>query len=120
MRSGYGYSISVKMNVSATSGAEYTEGQCASVYLPEYEYSKTNNKYCTLELVDGVFQFVENSASTESARIVFMPVWYPDGGYTVKVVITDIWTPAGVMSITGISNTITVSGTIFDDWFVGA
>ncbi|PWL98706.1 MAG: hypothetical protein DBY04_03395 [Clostridiales bacterium] len=120
MRSGYGYTISVKMNVSATSGADYTKGQCASAYLPEYEYSKTKNEYCTLELVDGTFQFAPNTASAESARIVFMPVWYPDGDYTVKVVITNVWTPAGVISVTGISNAITVSGTIFDDWFVGA
>ena len=120
MRSGYGYTISVKMNVSATSGADYTKGQCAAAYLPEYEYSKTKNEYCTLELVDGTFQFATNTASAESARIVFMPVWYPDGGYTVKVVITDVWTPAGVVSVTGISNTITVSGTVFDDFYVGA
>ena len=120
MRSGYGYTISVKMNVSATSGADYTKGQCASAYLPEYKYSKTKNEYCTLELVDDTFQFATNTASAESARIVFMPVWYPDGGYTVKVVITDVWTPAGVVSVTGISNTITVSGTVFDDFYVGA
>ena len=120
MRSGYGYTISVKMSVSATNGADYTKGQCAAAYLPEYEYSKTKNEYCTLELVDDTFQFATNTASAESARIVFMPVWYPDGGYTVKVVITDVWTPAGVISVTGISNTITVSGTVFDDWFVGA
>ena len=120
MRSGYGYTISVKMNVSATSGADYTKGQCASAYLPEYKYSKTKNEYCTLELVDGTFQFTTNTASAESARIVFMPVWYPDGGYTVKVVITDVWTPAGVVSVTGISNTITVSGTVFDDFYVGS
>ncbi|MBQ9749906.1 MAG: MucBP domain-containing protein, partial [Clostridia bacterium] len=120
MRSGYGYTISVKMNVSATSGADYTKGQCASAYLPEYEYSKTKNEYCTLELVDDTFQFATNTASAESARIVFMPVWYPDGGYTLKVVITDVWTPTGVVSVTGISNTITVSGTVFDDFYVGA
>ena len=120
MRSGYGYTISVKMNVSATSGADYTKEQCASAYLPEYEYSKTKNEYCTLELVDDTFQFAANTASAESARIVFMPVWYPDGGYTVKVVITDVWTPAGVVSVTGISNAITVSGTVFDDFYVGS
>ena len=37
-----------------------------------------------------------------------------------KVVITDVWTPTGVVSVTGISNTITVSGTVFDDFYVGA
>lgn len=95
MRSGYGYTISVQLTYTITGDADHTEGQCASAYLPEYMYASKQNEYCTLELIGEEYQFVQNTDAIDAERIVFMPVWYPDGEYIVKVTVTDIWTPNG-------------------------
>ena len=120
MRSGYGYTISVQLIYTITGDADHTKGQCASAYLPEYMYASKQNEYCTLELIGEEYQFVQNTDAIDAERIVFMPVWYPDGEYIVKVTVTDIWTPNGKLSVSALSNPIHVEGSVFDDWFVGS
>ena len=120
MKSGYGYTLSASIVYSTTGDADYIKSQCASAYLPEYMYTSRQNEYCTLDLVGEEYQFVQNIDTIDSERIVFMPVWYPDGEYIVKVTITDIWTPNGKLSVSALSNTINVKGSVFDDWFVGS
>jgi len=48
----------------------------------------------------------------------FTPLWYPDGSYTVKVFKSDCWTPSGMMTAASVTNTITISGSAYDDWYV--
>ena len=44
------------------------------------------------------------------------PIWYPDGEYTVKYAVYDLWTPAGMLT----GNTyalIRINGSMYDDYY---
>lgn len=51
--------------------------------------------------------------------LVYTPVWYPDGKYSVKVVKSDAWTPMGMLKSEDVISNITLSGNMYDDWYVG-
>ena len=44
---------------------------------------------------------------------------YPNGNYTVSVTATDVWTPAGMISLVRNSNAIKIVDSAYDDWYVG-
>ena len=128
MKSGYGFSVYTRSLIAGISGyttpltSAYTLPQYSYVLYPEYNYSYTSGKATTLERY--------NETSTASAyyrlpnfgeygRVHFTPLWFPDGTYAVKIVQSDCWTPAGMISCTIIPNTITISGNAYDDWYVG-
>ena len=121
MKSGYGYGISLNNGVKTLSGytaaptAAYTNAQYALALFPEFGYAQTSNNCRTLELVSGKWNFRENS---DYGRIHFTPLWYPDGNYTAAVLQSDCWTPAGMISRMSDTNTITISGSAYDDWFI--
>ena len=122
MKSGYGYGISQNNGVKTLSGytaapaAAYTNAQYALALFPEFGYAQTQDNSRTLELVSGKWIFRENS---DYGRIHFTPLWYPDGNYTAAVLQSDCWTPAGMISRLSNTNTITISGSAYDDWFIG-
>ena len=122
MKSGYGYGISLNNGVKTLSGytaapaAAYTNAQYALALFPEFGYAQTSNNCRTLELTSGKWMFRENS---DYGRIHFTPLWYPDGNYTAAVLQSDCWTPAGMISRMCNTNTITISGSAYDDWFIG-
>ena len=122
MKSGYGYGISLNNGVKTLSGytaaptAAYTNAQYALALFPEFGYAQTQDNSRTLELVSGKWIFRENS---DYGRIHFTPLWYPDGNYTAAVLQSDCWTPAGMISRVSNTNTITISGSAYDDWFIG-
>ena len=122
MKSGYGYGISLNNSVKTLSGytaaptAAYTNAQYALALFPEFGYAQTQDNSRTLELVSGKWIFRENS---DYGRIHFTPLWYPDGNYTAAVLQSDCWTPAGMISRVSNTNTITISGSAYDDWFIG-
>lgn len=125
MKSGYGITISLIPTLSNYGGFEMpssdaiTTVQAVSVLLPEYMYSTDVGTYRTLELFNGAFCFAENSEADANARVHFLPVYLMDGNYTVCVIAGEFWTPVGKIGATGHANPINVSGTIYDDYYVG-
>jgi len=123
IKSGYGIEISFAPYTYTPSGyttapqSAYTLPQSAYACFLEYGYSETNGCYCTLELVDGAYHFIENPASVTGEKTHFTPLWTPNGNYIVSVTATDCWTPLGLICTTQNSNNMTINGTIYDDWY---
>ena len=125
IRSGYGFTISFSPTVITVSGynnpgsSAYTSVQSVYATFPEFNYATINGNCRTLRLVNGKWQFAQNSNAADNGRIHFIPVWFADGNYTVSVTASRVWTPAGIISATRTSNTINIDGSIFDDYYVG-
>lgn len=120
MRSGYGVKISVNGTVhSSAPTSQYTVGQTAISYFPEFAYK---SYWRLLDLTkDGdafSFAFKPNIYSTYNRRVHFTPVWYPDGQYAVFTFLEDAWTPAGQLKA-DLSDCVTIDGSVYDDRHVG-
>lgn len=126
IRSGYGFTISYTPTVTAVSGYSdpgrnaYTDVQSVYAVFPEFNYASTTGNCRTLAYTDGRWQFVQNDNALDNERIHFIPVWFADGNYTVSVTASRVWTPAGVISAARTTNTFTIDGSIFDDYYVGS
>ena len=92
MKSGYGVEVSVEPLVQYGSGvADYdiTPIQNAVATFPEFGYQTYDR---LLEQVDArSWSFKQNPYSYYSNRIHYIPLWYPDGDYTVPVCVFDAW-----------------------------
>lgn len=121
MKSGYGFGISLSNGVRALSGCtmpsadSYTLSQYAIAKFPEFSYLTSLNKNRTLELVSGKWIFRQNGSY---GRLHFTPLWYPDGNYTAMVEQSDLWTPAGMITRKANTNSVTIKGSAYDDWYV--
>ena len=71
---------------------------------------------CTMILNEDNCYTLPYNTSTLN-KVHYIPIWYPDGDYKVKFVVSDIWTPIGMLSMINESNSIEVSGTLYDDWY---
>lgn len=122
MKSGYGLSLALTNNNKSVSGytmpssAAYTKPQFAYALMPEFDYSTKNGEYRTLDLVSSEWKFRPNGTY---GRIHFTPIWYPNGKYIMSVTQSDCWTPAGMITRTTNTNTINISESAYDDWYVG-
>lgn len=125
MRSGYGFTISYVPTISTASGYAtpernaYTAVQYACATFPEFNYEETAGNCRTLVCIDGEYMFVENGDSVNGERVHYIPVWVEDGNYTVSVIATEVWTPAGKISAVRNANVLVIDGTIYDDYYVG-
>ena len=125
MKSGYGISLAWNLKLIAMSGysmpdsSAYTEAQTIMALIPEYGYSTDAGKYRSLEMAGGVYSFVENRDADGNARLHFVPVYVANGNYTVSVTATQIWTPAGMITAIRNANTLTIDGTVYDDYYQG-
>ena len=125
MKSGYGITLNWNPALVAKSGYimpgtdAYTEAQIVYATFPEFGYSVASEKYRTLEKVGGAYQFIANPNADKNERVHFIPVYVQDGSYTVSVTATQIWTPAGMITAIRNANTLTINGTIYDDYYVG-
>ena len=125
MKSGYGITLNWNPALVAKSGYimpnadAYTEAQEVYATFPEFGFSTASEKYRTLEKVGGAYQFIANPNADKDERVHFIPVYVQDGSYTVSVTATQIWTPAGMITAVRNSNTLTINGTIYDDYYVG-
>lgn len=125
MKSGYGISVSYTPGIENINGyahpdsGAYTGIQTAYALFPEFGYSTDNGKYRTLEKADGKWQFEPNTLADRNGRIHFTPLWFPDGDYVVSVTASDFWTPAGMISGSRNASAITISGSAYDDWYLG-
>ena len=125
MKSGYGIALSWNPALIAKSGYimpgadAYTEAQEVYATFPEFGYSVASEKYRTLEKVGGAYQFIANPNADKNERVHFIPVYVQDGSYAVSVTATQIWTPAGMISAVCNANTLTIDGTVYDDYYQG-
>jgi hypothetical protein len=122
MKSGYGISMSIDNTMSPLSGYSaadekaYTSSQFCNALFPEYSYREASDKMKTLGLKDNkwVFRNYKNYSNTH-----FTPLWYPNGNYIVHTIQSDAWTPCGMITRKANTNTIKISESAYDDWYVG-
>lgn len=92
MKSGYGVEVNVEPLVQYGGGvADYdiTPIQNAVTTFPEFSYETYDR---LLEKVDTrSWSFKQNPFSYYGSRIHYIPLWYPDGDYTVPVCVFDAW-----------------------------
>ena len=125
MKSGYGITLNWNPALVAKSGYimpnadAYTEAQNVYAVFPEFGFSTANEKYRTLEKVGGAYGFITNPNADKNERVHFIPVYVQDGSYTVSVTATQIWTPAGMITAIRNANTLTINGTVYDDYYQG-
>ena len=125
MKSGYGITLNWNPALVAKSGYimpgadAYTEAQEVYATFPEFGFSMANEKYRTLEKVGGIYQFIANPNADKNERVHFIPVYVQDGKYTVSVTATQIWTPAGMITAIRNANTLSIDGTVYDDYYQG-
>ena len=123
MNSGYGFTISLDNGTKASYSGfttapanSYTLPQYGEAYFPEYGYSTESGKITTLSLLGSKWTFPVNGSY---GKVHFTPLWYPDGKYQVKVKLSDLWTPAGMIYMEFNSNYINIKDSAYDDWYVG-
>jgi hypothetical protein len=118
MKSGYGVNQVVNASVSTNQSPAVTEAQTAVTYFPESAYqtywrllNRTTGGY------NAKFEFEENVYSTYYRLVHFTPVWLLDGNYTPYNYLLECWTPAGMLS-KNLSDSVTVSGSLWSDWHI--
>ena len=123
MNSGYAITMSLNNGTTASKSGfstapanSYTLPQYGVAIFPEYGYSKDSGKITTLALSGGKWIF---SATGSYGNVHFTPLWYPDGNYIVRVELSDVWTPSGMIKKEYKSNTIKIKDSAYDDWYVG-
>lgn len=119
MKSGYGLNLEVQTEVRSNAPASsFTPAQTAVTYFPEFGYE---TYWRLLENIrsgnSAVFQFKVNQYSTYGQRCHFLPVWYPDGPYTIFVQSLDAWTPAGMLQM-NLSDSLLIQDNLFSDWHI--
>ena len=118
MGSGYGVDAICEVSVTGTSTSDVTRIQNVLAVFPEFTYdtydrllTPDRNAYRT------TWGFKSNPYSYYGEPVHFTPVWYPDGNYTVQVAAFDAWTPGGMLYAVR-SDSVTISGTMYDDWYI--
>jgi hypothetical protein len=121
MKSGYGVWLKAVNSVCGVSGyaipntSAYTMPQFAYAAYPEFEYGYGANVCTTLRLQSNYWYF----SSPNIPKYHYTPIYFPDGQYVVKIVKSDMWTPAGMISAVSTTKPITIKDSAYDDWFVG-
>lgn len=125
MKSGYGITLVYEPSVTFISGVSaplqnaYTGVQKVIAAYPEYGFSTESEFGETLDSLNGAFVFKNNPDADGNKRIHFIPIYVADGKYNVSVTATQVWTPAGVISVVRNANGVWVEGSIYDDYYVG-
>lgn len=127
MKSGYGISVmdcSVMQGVEGYESPEYGSGYTVPQYayslFPEYGYKYGTNTVTTMKTKpEGRYLHWAFPAIGNVENVHYTPVWYPDGKYTVVVVQSDAWTPMGMLSCKDVIDSITLSGNMYEDWYIG-
>jgi hypothetical protein len=121
MKSGYGVWLDGTNELCYVSGYTapttnaYTAPQFGYAAYPEFGYQYGANLCTTLLLKNGHWYF----SNPASPKYHYTPIYFPDGQYVVKIVKSDMWTPAGMISAVSTTKPITIKDSAYDDWFVG-
>ena len=126
IKSGYGFSLYYDPSCISVNGTNYpSSAACTSVQrayatFPEFSYSTATGKYRTLSLLSGIFRFAVNTVAG-GERVHYIPLWYPNGirNYSVSCTAFDCWTPAGMIFAQSVSNPFSISGSLYDDHYIG-
>ena len=122
--SGRGFYTNIAANFTAVSGTNlalynsYTDIQYITALFPEFNYLQNNGKCKTLikNTLNGFFEFPDNFGY---GRQHFIPLSYPDGNYVIQLIKTDMWTPAGVVTAKENSKPLKISGSVYDEYYIG-
>lgn len=122
-RSGYGLNTAVTVSLTGVDDDMYAGNAKVNAYYPEFNYSTATNKSNMLLVEDenesgytADFTFDANADTISGSAMHLTPVWFPNGEYSVKYEVYDIWTPAGMLT----SNTyalINIEGSMYDDYY---
>ncbi len=116
MKSGYGIKAEVKMfEIKGIPEDYYTLPQYVTARFPEFMYSDAKDKTAGLIYENNTFKFFK----TSYGNCHFIPIWFPDGEYTVHFTASDCWTPMGHYSCAAQSEPIRILGSVYDDWYIG-
>ena len=122
-RSGYGINTVVNVSLDDVDEDMFAGNAKVNAYYPEFNYSTAATKSSMLRCEDedengyyAEFAFEKNMDTISEDKMHVTPVWFPDGEYSVKYEIYDLWTPAGVLT----ANTyaiINIEGSMYDDYY---
>ena len=122
-RSGYGLNTAVTVSLTGVDSDMFTGNAKVNAYYPEFNYSTGTNKSNMLLLgtenesgYSASFTFDANADTISGNKMHVTPVWFPDGEYSVKYVVYDIWTPAGMLTTTTYA-IINIEGSMYDDYY---
>lgn len=125
IKSGYGIKINYTPALTTLSGYAvpssdaYTSIQTVYAMFPEFGYASNNGCIATLVKNGNTFEFVPNENSKTEEPVHFIPLWMQNGQYVVPLYVGEVWTPAGMIySVTSATN-MSISGTLYDDFYVG-
>ena len=127
MKSGYGISVmdcsimtSVTNYETPSYGTGFTVPQYAYSLFPEYNCQNASGKITTMKTkVENYMSHWVFPKIGDVDNVHYTPVWYPDGKYSVVIVQSDAWTPMGMLSCKDVISNITLSGNMYDDWYIG-
>ena len=122
-RSGYGLNTAVTVSLTGVDDDMFAGNAKVNAYYPEFNYStaagKSNMLLMGSENESGYsasFTFDSNTDTISGNKMHVTPVWFPDGEYSVKYVVYDIWTPAGMLTTTTYA-IINIEGSMYDDYY---
>lgn len=122
-RSGYGLNTAVTVSLTGVDNDMFAGNAKVNAYYPEFNYStaagKSNMLLMGSENESGYsasFTFDSNTDTISGNKMHVTPVWFPDGEYSVKYVVYDIWTPAGMLTTTTYA-IINIEGSMYDDYY---
>ena len=121
LKSGYGFECCFSEHLFNITGFDLssvnfaTGGQYQYALFPEFNYEYGIYKSRSIEIDgEGNNSFVVAEANQ---RQHFIPIYFPDGEYKFKIVLSDCWTPAGMLKTTEVVR-IYINGNMYDDWYI--
>ncbi len=119
LKSGYGYQQEVTTTTVTNGATAVSQTPNGVTYFPEFAYETYWRLLDRIRTgLSARLEFQENVYSTYKNRTHFTPIWYQDGSYTANTWLIDVWTPTGMLSM-NLTNSVTISGTLWDDWHIG-
>ena len=120
-RSGYALNAVVTAGHTTAPAEAVTNVQRCDALFREFNFQRLNNCFKTLEPITAGpsgarFEFSPNNQSLYGCRAHFTPIWMPDGEYAVSFLVTDYWTPAGMLS-GYVQDRVIIDGSMNDDWY---
>lgn len=120
IKSGYGFECCFTPKIQIISGydtdstRDCNPSQYCYALFPEYNYSSASTKCRTFKFMSEKISF---NPVAEMQNLHFIPLYYPDGKYQFQIVMSDCWTPAGMIKTNQIA-TLYIDGNIYDDWYI--
>ncbi len=122
-RSGYGLNGHVSVFLTGVDKNMFAGSAKVNAYYPEFNYStatgKTNRLLMVSESPEGYsayFTFDKNNNTISGRQMHLTPIWYPDGEYSIKYSVYDLWTPAGMLTSTTYAM-VGIEGSMYDDYY---